>query len=166
MNINIDYKEVIPLKDFKLGWRWEKDCNPDISELEKEQIQPVSESESKRLNKIIDYFEFEQNLIEKYSQTDWISANAENNLKVERFRNQLELILEPWNEGIIITWQRNITLKTTKTIFLKYWTDFLYPSSDDVTLISEKTNWIIFYRHFEVANIWTKKETNTQHLLQ
>ena len=156
MNINIDDREIIPLKDFKLGWRWEKTHNPDISELEKEQIQPVSESESKRLNKIIDYFEFEQNLIEKYSQTDWISANAENNVKVERFRNQLESILEPWNEGIIITWHRTITLKTTKTIFLKYWTDFLYPSSDDVTLISEKTNWIMFYRHFEVANIWTK----------
>lgn len=157
LKINIEVSEFIPLKDFELGWRWETNHNSEISELEKKQIQPVTESESKRLNKIIDYFEFEPNLTEKYNQTDWISANAENNLKVERFKNQLELLLEPWNEGIIITWKRNITLKTSKSIFLKYWTDFLYPSSDDVTIISEETNWIMFYRHFEVANIWTKK---------
>lgn len=124
--------------------------------MEKKLIQPVSESESKRLKKIIDYFEFEPNLTGKYNQTDWISANAETNLKVEKFRYQLELLLEPWNEGIIITWKRNVTLKTSKLIFIKYWTDFLYPSSDDVTIISEETNWVMFYRYFEVANIWTR----------
>jgi hypothetical protein len=157
VKINIEVEEFIPLKDFELGWRWETNHNSEISELEKKLIQPVSESESKRLNKIIDYFEFEPNLTGKYNQTDWIRANAENNLKVEKFRHQLELLLEPWNEGIIITWKRNVTLKTSKLIFLKYWTDFLYPSSDDVTIISEETNWVMFYRHFEVANIWTKK---------
>ena len=158
VKINIEVTEFIPLKDFELGWRWERNHNSEISELEKSQIQPVSELESKRLNKIVKYFEIEQNLIEKYTQTDWISANAENNLKVERFRSQLQLLLEPWNEGIIVTWKNNMTLKTSKSIFLKYWTDFLYPSSDDVTILSEETNWIIFYRHFEVANIWTKKK--------
>ena len=157
MNIEININEVISLKDFELGWRFEKTYNPNITELEKQQIQPLSESESKRLNKIIDYFEIEQNLLEKYSQTDWFSANSENNLKIERFRNELERIIKPWDEEIIITWKRGVTLKTTKNIFLKYWTDFLYPSSDDVTIISKETNWIIFYRHFEVANIWTKK---------
>ena len=157
MNIEIDINEVIFLKEFELGWRWEKTHNSNISEIEKQQIQPVSKTESKRLYKIVKYFETEQNLVEKYSQTDWISASAENEIKIQRFRNQLETILESWNEEIIISWHRNITLKTTKEIFLKYWTDFLYPSSDDVTIISEKTNWIIFYRHFEVAKIWTKK---------
>lgn len=156
MNIAIDNKEIVPLNEFELGWRFEKTHCPDISESEKKQIQPVSEMESKRLNKVIYYFEQEYNLKEKFTQTDWISANAESDEKIERFRNQLEMTLEKWDEEIIITWHRNITLKTTKEIFIKYWTDFLYPSSDDVTLISEKTNWVMFYRHFEVANIWTK----------
>jgi len=160
LNIVIDDKEIVPLNEFELGWRFEKTHSPDISEYEKKQIQPVSEMESKRLNKVIDYFEQEYNLREKFTQTDWISANAESDEKIERFRKQLELTLEKWEEEIIITWHRNITLKTTKKVFLKYWTDFLYPSSDDVTLISEKTNWVMFYNHVEVANIWVRISEN------
>ena len=66
--------------------------------------------------------------------------------------------LKPFDEDVIISWERKLTLKTTKKIFIKYWTDFLYPSSDDVTIISERTNWILFYNHCEVANIWIKSE--------
>lgn len=160
MNIIIDHTEIIKLNEFELGWRWEKTHNPNISESEKKLIQPVSEIESKRLNKIIVYFQSEYNLRKKYTQTDWISANSENDEKIEKFRNQLKFILEKWDEDILITWHRNITLKTSKKLFLKYWTDFLYPSSDDVTLISEKTNWVMFYNHVEVANIWTRISEN------
>lgn len=128
-----------------MGWRFDKTHNPDISESEKELILALSEDESKRLNKIIDFFENENYLKDKYSETDWMSANSENQEKVERFRSQLEVILKPWNEDILISWQRKTVLKTTKEIFLKYWDDFLYASSDDVTIISDKTNWILFY---------------------
>ena len=157
MNIEIDSIEIIPLEKFELGWRFDKTNNPDVSESEKDLILALSEDESKRLNKIIDFFENENYLKDKYSETDWMSASSENQQKVERFRNQLEIVLTPWNEDILISWQRKIVLKTTKEIFLKYWTDFLYPGSDDVTIISEKTHWILFYKHFEVANVWTLK---------
>lgn len=160
MNIVIDDREIIPLNDFELGWRFEKTHCPDISESEKKQIRPVSEMESKRLNKVIDYFENENNLRNNYTQSDWISANAENDEKIERFRKMLEIALEKCNEDLILTWNRNTTLITTKDIFIKYWSDFLYPSSDDVTIISEKTNWVIFYQHFEVVNIWKRIKLN------
>ncbi|MBQ19918.1 MAG: hypothetical protein CMD31_04090 [Flavobacteriales bacterium] len=158
MNIVINDKEIVPLNEFELGWRFEKTHNPNISESEKNEIQPLSEMESKRLNKIIQYFEQENNLREKYTQTDWISANTESDEKIERFKKNLEILLKSCDEDLILSWHRNITLKTTKEIFTKYWSDFLYPSSDDVTIISSKTNWIIFYRHFEVANIWKKND--------
>lgn len=155
MDIQIDIKELIPLQNFELGWRFDKTHNPDISESEKELILALSEDESKRLNKIIDLFENENYLKDKYSETDWMSASSENQDKVERFRSQLEVILKPWNEDILISWQRKTVLKTTKEIFIEYWDDFLSAGSDDVTIISEKTNWVLFYEHFEVANIWT-----------
>jgi hypothetical protein len=160
LDIKIDIKEIIELEDFELGWRFEKNHNPNISECEKKLINPVSEIESKRLNKVIDYFENEGILRDNYTQSDWISANAENDKKIERFTKVLEIALENCNEELILTWHRNITLKTTREIFIKYWTDFLYPSSDDVTIISEKTNWVIFYRHFEVVNIWKRINNN------
>lgn len=159
MNIHIDKREIIHLSDFELGWRFDKGHNSDISDYDKQEILALSENESKRLNKVIDYYEIESNRIGKYLETDWFSANSENEDKVERFRNQVENYLKPFNEDIIISWERKLTLKTTKKIFIKYWTDFLYPSSDDVTIISEKTNWILFYNHCEVANIWIKNKS-------
>lgn len=149
------------MEDFELSWRWEKTHSPEISEAEKTQIEP-SEVESKRLNKIIDYFEKEDNLKKSFTQTDWISANSENDEKIEQFRNQLTSIIEQWAEGIIVTWNRTTTLRTSKEIFLKYWDDFCYPNSDDVTIISEKTNWVMFYNHIAVAKIWTKEKTDAQ----
>lgn len=162
MRIEIDNSEIIDLKDFELYWRWEKTHSPDISDSEKAQIQPVSEIESKRLNKVIDYFEIEDNLRTDFIETDWISTNSENDEKIDTFRNKLTSILDTWDENVIVTWNRTMTVKTTKEVFLKYWDDFCYPSSDDVTIISEETNWVMFYRHFEVANIWTRKKKNTQ----
>lgn len=156
VNIEIDIREIIPLENFELGWRFDK-THSNISASEIELIQALSEDESKRLNKIIDFFENENYLKDKYSETDWMSASSENQEKIKRFRNQLELILKPWNEDVLISWQRKTVLKTTKEIFLRYWSDFSYAGSDDVTIISEKTNWILFYKHFEVANVWTLK---------
>ncbi len=159
MNIQIDKREIIPLSDFELGWRFDKGHNSDISDHDKKEIFALSENESKRLNKVIDYYEVESNRIGKYLETYWFSANSENDDKVERFRNQVENYLRPFDEDIIISWERKLTLKTTKNIFIKYWTDFLYPSSDDVTIISEKTNWILFYNHCEAANIRIKNQS-------
>lgn len=156
MNIQIDKREIIPLSDFELGWRFDKVHNSDISDYDKKEIFALSENESKRINKIINYYEIESNRIGKYLQTDWFSANSENDDKIERFRNQVENYLKPFNEDIIISWDQKITLKTTKKIFIKNWTDFLYPSSDDVTIISERKNWILFYNHCEIVNIWIK----------
>ena len=164
MRIEIDNSEITDLKDFKLNWRWEKTHNPGISDSEKAQIEPVSEIESKRLNKVIDYFEIEDNLRNDFIETDWMSANSENDEKIDAFRNKLTSILDTWDENVIVTWNRTTTLKTTKEVFLKYWDDFCYPSSDDVTIISEETNWVMFYNHIEVAKIWTTKNTNTQQL--
>ena len=88
------------------------------------------------------------------------NSQLQNVKRKTRERKQLKIALEKCNEELILTWHWNITLKTTKEIFIKYWSDFLYSSSDDVTIISEKTNWVIFYRHFEVVNIWKRIKFN------
>ena len=114
MNIQIDKKEIIPLNDFKLGWRFDKVHNSDISDYDKKEIFALSENESKRLNKIIDYYEIESNRIGKFLETDWFSANSENEHTIERFRNQLENYLKPFDEDIIISWERKLTLKNNE----------------------------------------------------
>ncbi len=88
--------------------------NSDISDYDKKEIFALSENESKRLNKIIDYYEIESNRIGKFLETDWFSANSENEHTIERFRNQLENYLKPFDEDIIISWERKLTLKNNE----------------------------------------------------
>ena len=161
MKIEIDIRALIPLKDFELNWRWEKSHNPNISDSEKAKIEPVSVIESKRLNKIIEYFEIEGNLKNDYIETDWIYASSESDETKKLFRRKLASITEKWNESLIVSWDQTTTLKITKEIFLKYWDDFCYPSSDDVTIISVETNWIMYYRHYELAKIWIRRNEHT-----
>jgi len=42
VNIEIDFREIIPLENFELGWRFDK-THSDISASEKELIQALSE---------------------------------------------------------------------------------------------------------------------------
>ena len=156
MYIKVDHKEVVSLTDFKLGEIWVDKINSKLSNEEKRKVRPFSELESKRLNKVVDYFEIESNLRESYIPTDWMTASRENNDRINQFRDQLGLNLKGFDEDLIICWNRKLALKTTKEIFIKYWDQFLYHESYRITVISENTNWVIFYDPIEVANIWIK----------
>ena len=91
MKIELDNNEIIPLNNFSLNWRWEETHNSMISISEKALIKPVSESESKRLNKVIDYFEVEDNLKKDFNETEWISASCENVEKIDLFSKNNQL---------------------------------------------------------------------------
>jgi len=157
MKIELDTNEIISFEDFELNWRWDDIHNPDISNEDKGQIIPLSIQESKRINKIIDYFELESNLYKSFEPTDWIRASSETLDSIEKFSNDFKKLTQDYNENLFISWNRTTCIYTTKEIFIKYWDDFCYPSSDDITIISELTNWVYFYNHIEVGRFWKRK---------
>ena len=159
MKIEFDTNEIIPFENFKLNWRWDSVHNPTILSVESEQIKPLSEIESKRINKIIDYFESESNLYKLFESSDWFIASSETELTKENFLDNFRQLTQNYNENLFISWNRRTCVYTTKEIFIKYWDDFCYPSSDDVTIISELTNWVYFYNHIEVGIFWKRKTT-------
>ncbi|BDD12070.1 hypothetical protein FUAX_45020 (plasmid) [Fulvitalea axinellae] len=159
MKIEIKDEEVIPLSDFELNWRWDKIHNSRISIEELKEIQPLSHDTSKKLFKVASYFESELDLRNDYTSSDWIRASSESDDHTKEFRKKLSKLLKNWNEDLIVCWDKKTSLKTNKEIFLKYWDDFCYPSSDDLIILSVKTNWILIYNHIEVAKIWMKIDT-------
>ena len=157
MKIGFDTKEIIPFENFELNWRWDFAHNPTILSVEKEQIEAFSEIESKRINKIIDYFESESNLRKSFESSDWFIASSETELAKKKFSDIFRQRTQNYNENLYISWNRTTCVYTTKEIFIKYWDDFCYPISDNVTIISEFTNWIYFYRHYGVGIFWERK---------
>ena len=158
MKIELDTNEIISFDDFELNWRWDDIHNPDISIDDKGQIKPLSIQESKRISKIIDYFELESHLHKSFEPTDWIRASSETIDSIEKFSNDFKNLTQYYNENLFISWNRTTCIYTTKDIFIKYWVDFCYPGSDDITIISELTNWVYFYNHIEVGRFWKRKK--------
>lgn len=122
MKIEIDYREIIPLEEFELGWRFEKLQSSDA--YAKAEIKCLSANESRRLNKVIDYFEIESNRVEKYLQTGWFTANQESDEKIELVRNRMYDYLKSFDEDVLISRNRTTLVKTTKKMFIDFWTDF------------------------------------------
>jgi len=156
--IEIDTAEIIPFEEFELNWRWDDVHNPNISLEDKGQIKPLSIVESKRINKVIDYFESESNFCKTFESTDWFRVSSETKKSIEKFSNDFHELTEGYNENLFISWNRSTCIYTTKEIFMKYWSDFCYPSSDNITIISELTNWVYFYNHIEVGQFWKRKK--------
>jgi len=54
---------------------------------------------------------------------------------------------------VTIQWNDFLTIQTTWAIFVEYWESFCYPSSDDVNIWAEDSNWLLQYHHWEVFEI-------------
>src|SRR5690606_18881743 len=99
-----------------------------------------------------------ENRIRQYTETNWFGTHSETTEKEVRFRKSIENYLMPYTDDLIVSWNRRVAVQTSKSIFQKYLNDFLYPGSDDVTIVSVDLSWILFYHHTEVANFWTIKQ--------
>lgn len=161
MKIQLDINEIIPFESFELSWRWDDLHNPNISPEDKGQIKPLSFIESKRIKKVINHFESESILREHFESTEWFTVSPETKGTLDKFAKRFQELTKDYNENLYISWNRSTSLYTTKEIFVRYWDDFCYPSSDDITIISELTNWIYFYNHIEVGQFWKRKNKNT-----
>jgi hypothetical protein len=53
-------------------------------------------------------------------------------------------------EEILVSWNSNTAVTSTWDVFVAYWDDFCYPSSDDVTVWPVDEGWTLCYRHYEI----------------
>jgi hypothetical protein len=64
------------------------------------------------------------------------------------------------NDKVVLTWfsARHSFLTDLKT-FVDNWDDFFYPSSDDIIVINETWDWIIYIAHFECFQFGQRLKT-------
>ncbi|WP_456458292.1 hypothetical protein [Reichenbachiella sp.] len=64
------------------------------------------------------------------------------------------------NDKIVLIWfSGQHTLLTDWKTFADNWDDFFYPSSDDLVVISETWDWIIYIAHFESFQMGQRIQT-------
>jgi len=136
--------QIIDIDGFILKWRWTDPKYCLVSENDLKQISPLDEDSSKQI--------WENSLTFVSEETDFSPSNnfftkieyidTENNNGV---RNWLKKKLP--NCQIVVNWQPDSSVLTNTGVFIEYWDDFCYPSSDDVSIWPEDESWILHYWH-------------------
>ena len=133
------------IENFVYKWRWteEKYCLMPANDLLK--IHPLDKSSSKKV--------WEKSLTFPNGEFEIVSGNT-NFINTEIPESEKHTVLS-WledkllNGNIIVSWQPDAAVLTQTNIFIKYWEEFCYPSSDDVTVWPENEKWVLQYRHYE-----------------
>ncbi len=92
------------------------------------------------------------NLLQDYS----LNKEKFETFEEKEFCNNYDLIatrlkeINNQTDKVILTWFTGETLFTDVKSFIDNWESFYYPSSDDLLVIHEKQDWIIYISHFEV----------------
>ena len=66
---------------------------------------------------------------------------------VEAVTSWLKALDVGGSESAVISWDDSNAVVTTWRTFVEYWSDFCYPSSDDVTIWPCRGSWVLRYAH-------------------
>ncbi|WP_347332926.1 hypothetical protein [Marinimicrobium locisalis] len=137
---------TVEIEKFPLRWRWtdEKYCLLPEHELRK--IRPLSESAAAKA------WETSIRLVDAESD---FSPSAELFTDIEFISAEDSNLVRQWLQSkipdgeIIASWQPEWAVITESELFIKYWDEFCYPSSDDVSIWSKSEKWVVHYHHHE-----------------
>lgn len=134
------------LKDFPLAWRWMNEKYALLPEHVLFRIHPQSKEQAAQLFRKSLEFCGSDGLDEKQFLLSQIETNEVLPLDISDW-----LFSHHQNQEtqVILSWQPDLAVKTTWGIFVKYWTEFCYPASDDLIVWSELYTWVLLYHHEE-----------------
>src|SRR5258708_2553114 len=139
--------DFISLDDFSLKWRW---TDKTWNELPKDDLKTIRPTVSEKAKELC-----EHSL--KYFSHYGLSANCFINVALfetstrekEEVANWLRSKLGNNDEELVVCWDMKTAAIVGKDVFVKYWDDFCYPASDDVSIFPLDLEWMLGYFHDE-----------------
>ena len=124
------------IQDFPLAWRWTQSSHSVLPPDVLARIRPLSSAEAAQVH-ASSYFPHS-------GAADSCSAEDETSV-----RNWLRRVQPDLGARVFIGWSEDLAVETSWDIFTEYWSDFCYPSSDDVTIVPVAGSWRLIYHHYE-----------------
>ena len=128
------------VQEFPLAWRWTDSRYSVLPETVLSQLQPMELHDARRAFQRAQEFRSHT----RHSRVTH-SADVPDETGCAWLRQQHTGL----GDVVTIAWSPECALRTTWQIFTDYWSDFCYPSSDDVAVWPEAERWILFYDHQE-----------------
>ena len=125
------------VQEFPLAWRWTDSRYTVLSEVVLSQLQPLGAQDAQ--------LEFER--ARNFQEDSGIAHSAD--VSDEDGCAWLRARHDGLSNIVTISWSPDCALRTSWQIFTEHWSDFCYPSSDDVTVWPDSERWVLFYHHHE-----------------
>jgi hypothetical protein len=135
--------EFVPIEEFELAWRWTQSTHavlpPDVLAT----IRPFAPSRAAELD--VQAIALAEEPLGAGAVSFRASSDA-----AEDVRIRLQSLGIENRTVIVVSWNQRTAVATVWGTFVRFWDDFCYPSSDDVTIWPESNGWILCYRHHEL----------------
>jgi hypothetical protein len=137
----------VQLKDFPLAWRWTDDRYALLPDNVLSCIIPQNAEQAARLFHESLRFCGKDGLDEKQFSLGQLVTKG---IEPARVSEWLTAFHDKDETAVFLSWQPDTAVSTTWGIFAKYWSEFCYPASDDMTVWSEGHSWVLLYHHEEL----------------
>jgi hypothetical protein len=128
------------IQEFPLAWRWTDSRHSLLPETILSQLHPLESPDAHRSFERAQAFQSD-------GECSQIIHSAE--VSDEEGRAWLRQQHGCLDDIVTIAWSPDCVLRTSWEIFTDYWSDFCYPSSDDMAVWPESERWVLFYDHEE-----------------
>jgi hypothetical protein len=141
-----DYR---PLEEFRLAWRWNDPHQRVLPADVLAKVRPLTQDKAKGVYNQLGRRSLHED--EGFLPVSFRLVNKVNTSAIYPgvVRHWLEAHIQDHDQAIIVSWEPTIAVATTADIFCRFWDDFCYPSSDDVTILPLSEDWALVYWHEE-----------------
>lgn len=140
------------MADFPLKWRFTDPKYSVLPVVHLEQVRPLEPKSARKVWRFILDTDLHQDVpfrqcFFQHVESTKIGESHGNHEEDDRIRKWLFRCAIPFDRRIFLIWQPELVVETTWKMLVKYWTDFYYPISDDLTVCDESLQWALLFFH-------------------
>jgi hypothetical protein len=136
--------DFVSLDSFPLRWRWTDSQHNSLPVDRLAQIRPLGATKAAEVDAIG----------RRIADPIPLNATAFDSSSDQNAREWLGCTLPADDTNVLVSWSRDLAVHTPVELFIEYWDDFCYPSSDDVLVVALSGAWILRYTHWETMHFW------------
>ena len=125
------------LDEFPLAWRWTSAQHAVLPADTLKLIEPLAPEEA-------------ADIAAEARRRCAVGSEAQQFAADDRASSELLSFPIPDDTTVVVSWSDDTAVRTQWQVFRKYWDDFCYAASDDVSIWSPGSNWSLCYFHNEV----------------
>jgi hypothetical protein len=138
----------IPMGKFALKWRFTDPRYRALPPAHLEQVKPLSSESSRRLWDLMLPLHEDLPFTPGFFRTiESVRTNNEDPAALRSVRKWLFGRGLPFQTRVYLSYQPEWAIETTWKMVIKYWDDFWYPGSDDLTVVDETFAWATMFWH-------------------